>query len=80
MKRERLAQAAPRALTEDDQRLLLRAAETSRPRDRAIVTILLYTALRLHELVALDVDDVQVSARGSWWCGRARVTSTGRCR
>jgi site-specific recombinase XerC len=27
------------------------------------VTLLLYTALRLHELVALDVDDVSVSAR-----------------
>jgi site-specific recombinase XerC len=27
------------------------------------VTLLLYTALRLHELVALDLDDVSISAR-----------------
>ena len=27
------------------------------------MTLLLYTALRLHELVALDVDDVAISAR-----------------
>jgi hypothetical protein len=27
------------------------------------VTLLLHTALRLHELVALDVDDVSISAR-----------------
>ena len=63
VKREPLAQAAPRALSEDQQRTLLQAAEASRPRDRAVVTLLLYTALRLHELVALDVDDVSVSAR-----------------
>jgi integrase len=63
VKREPLAQAAPRALSEDQQRTLLQAADASRPRDRAIVTLLLYTALRLHELVALDVDDVSVSAR-----------------
>lgn len=63
VKREPLAHAAPRALAMEDQRALLRAAEASRPRDRAIVTLLLYTALRLQELVALDVDDVSLSAR-----------------
>jgi site-specific recombinase XerD len=63
VRREPLQQAAPRALAEEEQRALLRAAEASRPRDRAIVTLLLYTALRLKELVALDVDDVSVSAR-----------------
>lgn len=63
VKREPLVQAAPRALSEDRQRALLRAAEASRPRDRAIVTLLLYTALRLKELTALDVEDVAISAR-----------------
>ena len=63
VKREPLAQAAPRALSEEQQRALLRAAEASRPRDRAIVSLLLYTALRLHELVDLDVGDVSISAR-----------------
>src|SRR3954471_6726315 len=61
--REQVAQAAPRALGEDDQRALLRAAEGARPRDRAIIVVLLHTALRLSEVVALDVDDVRISAR-----------------
>jgi site-specific recombinase XerD len=61
--REQLAQAAPRALDDDEQRALLRAAESARRRDRAIVVVLLHTALRLSELVALDVDDARVSAR-----------------
>ena len=38
-------------------------AERASARDRAIVVVLLYTGLRLAELVALDVDDVKVSAR-----------------
>jgi site-specific recombinase XerC len=63
IKREPLAQAAPRALEVEQQRDLLRAAEATKARDRAIVTLLLYTALRLHELVALDIDDVSISAR-----------------
>ncbi len=63
VRREPLAQTAPRALSEEQQRGLLRAAEASKPRDRAIVTVLLYTALRLAELVALDVEDVSISAR-----------------
>lgn len=63
VKREPLAQAAPRALSEEQQRALLRAAEASRARDRAIVVLLLYTALRLQELASLDVGDVSVSAR-----------------
>jgi len=61
--REQVAQAAPRALDEDDQRALLRAAGGARQRDRAIIVVLLHTALRLSEVVALDVDDVRISAR-----------------
>ncbi len=57
-------QAAPRALSEDEQRSLLRAVERCpSSRDRAIVTVLLYTGLRLSELAALEVTDVAVSAR-----------------
>ena len=59
VKREPLAQAAPKALSEDQQR----AAEASGPRDRAIVILVLYTTGKLHEMVALDVDHVSVSAR-----------------
>jgi integrase/recombinase XerC len=63
VKREPLAQTAPRALSEDEQRALLHATEDGKPRDRAIVVLLLYTALRLSELVALEIGDARVSAR-----------------
>jgi site-specific recombinase XerD len=63
VKREPLVQAAPRALAVEQQCELLRAVEASKTRDRAIVTLLLYTALRLHEVVALNVDDLSISAR-----------------
>jgi integrase len=49
-------------LTDELQRRLLRMAERASVRDRAIVVTLLYTGLRLAELVALDLDDVRVSA------------------
>jgi len=61
--REPVAQASPRALSEEEQRALLRAAEASKPRDRAIVVLLLYTGLRLGELAALDLADTRLSAR-----------------
>jgi integrase/recombinase XerC len=63
VRREELPARAPRALTEEQQRRLLRMAERASARDRAIVVTLLYTGLRLAELVALDLDDVRVSAR-----------------
>jgi integrase/recombinase XerC len=63
VRREELSKSAPRAITEEQQRRLLRMAERAPARDRAIVVVLLYTGLRLAELVALDVDDVRVSAR-----------------
>jgi len=63
VRREELPGRAPRALSSEDQRRLLRSAEQVSARDRAIVVVLLYTGLRLAELVALDVDDVRTSAR-----------------
>jgi integrase/recombinase XerC len=63
VRREDLPGRAPRALSLEDQRRLLRSAERASARDRAIVAVLLYTGLRLAELVALDVDDVRTSAR-----------------
>jgi site-specific recombinase XerD len=63
VRREDLSAKAPRALSEEQQRRLLRMAERASARDRAIVVMLLYTGLRLAELVALDLDDVRVSAR-----------------
>jgi integrase/recombinase XerC len=63
VRREELPARAPRALSVEQQRRVLRMAEHASARDRAIVVLLLYTALRLAELVVLDVDDVRISAR-----------------
>lgn len=63
VRREELPRSAPRALDVEQQRDLLRAAEESTARDRAIVALLLFTGLRLAETTALKVADVRVSAR-----------------
>jgi site-specific recombinase XerD len=63
VRREELPASAPRAITVEEQRRLLRMAERAPARDRAIVVVLLYTGLRLAELVALDVEDLRMSAR-----------------
>jgi len=70
VRRDDLPQAAPRALTVEQTRRLLRAAERAAytgtaggVRDRAVVTLLLFTGLRIGELAALDLGDVAVSAR-----------------
>ncbi len=70
--REELAQVAPRALAEVEQRHFLRAVEgCPAARDRAIATVFFYTGLRLSELAALEVADLSISARR----GRLRVRS-----
>jgi site-specific recombinase XerD len=69
--RVRPAGRAPRGAAQEraagdhrgEQRRLLRIAERAKARDRAVVVVLLYTGLRLAELIALDVDDVKTSAR-----------------
>jgi integrase/recombinase XerC len=63
VRREELPARAPKALSEEQQRRLLRMCDRVPARDRAIVVVLLYTGLRLAELVALDVEDVRLSAR-----------------
>ncbi len=63
VRREQLPQAAPRALDQAEQRQLLRAAERASARDRALVGVMLFTALRISEAVALDLDDLRISAR-----------------
>src|SRR3954452_16404701 len=63
VRREELPRSAPRALDVEQQRLLMRAAEESTPRDRAIVVLLLFTGLRLSKAAALQVSDVRTSAR-----------------
>ena len=63
VRRDKPAQAAPRALDEAGQRRLLRAAEAAPIRARALVMLMLFTALRISETVALDLDDVRVTTR-----------------
>jgi integrase/recombinase XerC len=59
VRRESLPVAAPRALSRDEQRRLLRAGA----RDRALVVLMLFAGLRIGETVALDIDDVTISTR-----------------
>jgi len=62
--REELIQAAPQALNLDQQKHLLRILHSTAPtRDRAIVTLLLYTGLRIGECLALNLEDVILSER-----------------
>lgn len=62
--REELAQVAPRALEEGEQRSFLGAVERCPvARDRAIATVFFYTGLRLSELADLGVADLSLSAR-----------------
>ena len=63
VRRDKPAQAAPRALDKAGQRRLLRAAEAAPIRARALVMLMLFTALRISETVALDLDDVRVTTR-----------------
>jgi len=63
VRRDKAALAAPRALDEAGQRRLLRAAEAAPIRARSLVMLMLFTALRISEAVALDVDDVRIMPR-----------------
>jgi integrase len=81
VRREDLPAKAPRARTEEQVRRLLRMAERASARDRAIVVMLLATGLRLAELVALDLENVRVSARKGLVVVRSRKpTRTGQPR
>ena len=58
VRREELAQAAPRALSAEQLQRFMRAVERCEsPRDRAIAVLLVNTGLRIGECAALDVDD-----------------------
>lgn len=64
VRREDLAQAAPKSLSAEEQKRFLRAVERSGEiRDRAMALLLFYAGLRLGELCGLDVEDVAVTAR-----------------
>ncbi|MDQ6837998.1 MAG: tyrosine-type recombinase/integrase [Actinomycetota bacterium] len=56
--------AAPRALSPRAQVRFLRAVQTSpSPRDQALALVPFYAGARIAEVVALDIDDVSLSAR-----------------
>ncbi len=64
VKREDLPAEAPRALTQNEQKKFIRAAElTRRAKDRAVVTLLFYTGIRISECAALNLDDVYAQGR-----------------
>lgn len=64
VRREDLPHHAPQALSRDDQKRLIRTLEHwPSLRDRAVITLLLYTGLRAGECAALNGDDIQISAR-----------------
>jgi integrase/recombinase XerC len=64
VRRLELPQAAPRALTPREGTRWLRLVQHClRPRDRLLGLIPFYAGLRIGEAVALDVDDVRLSAR-----------------
>ncbi len=63
-KRAEIPDAGPRALSERAQTRYLRAVQARpSPRDRALALIPFYAGARISETVALDLDDVRVSAR-----------------
>jgi len=63
-KRAEIPDAAPRALDHKAQIRYLRAVQArSSPRDRALALVPFYAGARIAETVALDVDDVRLSAR-----------------
>jgi len=64
VQREDLPEQSPRALKPEEQTAFLRAVErTPSLRDQAIARLPFYTAIRLSECAALNVDDVRISAR-----------------
>lgn len=64
VKRSPSPKRQPKALSVDEMRKAMRAAERRGVRDHAITSTLFQTALRVSEVVALDTDDVWVGERG----------------
>jgi integrase/recombinase XerC len=63
-KRQPLPQLAPRALTPEELRRLLKAiAHAQSARDRALAMLMLHAGLRISEVHALNISDIMISAR-----------------
>ncbi len=76
---QRKQQLAPRSLTKQDARKLLREVKVrGNPRDEAILSLLLYTGLRVGELATLNTDDVVLSERKGVVHIRAEIAKGGK--
>ena len=76
---QRKQQLAPRSLTPAEARKLLKEVKVrGNPRDEAIISTLLYTGLRVGELVSLKLDDVTLSERKGAIQVRAEVAKGGK--
>lgn len=76
---QRKQQLAPRSLTPREARKLLKEVKVrGNSRDEAILSVLLYTGLRVGELVALTVDDVMLSERKGVIQVRAEIAKGGK--
>ena len=76
---QRKQQLAPRALSSSEARKLLKEVKVrGNARDEAIISILMYTGLRVGELVALEQKDVTLSERKGVIQVRAEVAKGGK--
>lgn len=76
---QRKQQLAPRSLSPREARKLLKEVKVrGNSRDEAIISILLYTGLRVGELVSLTMDDVVLSERKGAIQVRAEVAKGGK--
>jgi integrase/recombinase XerC len=76
---QRKQQLAPKSLSSREARKLLKEVKVrGNPRDEAIISTLLYTGLRVGELVSLKVDDISLSERKGVIQVRAEVAKGGK--
>jgi site-specific recombinase XerD len=76
---QRKQQLAPRSLSSREARKLLKEVKVrGNPRDEAIISILLYTGLRVGELVSLTMPDVTLSERKGVIQVRAEIAKGGK--
>jgi integrase len=76
---QRKQQLAPRSLSPREARKLLKEVKVrGNPRDEAIISTLLYTGLRVGELVSLTMSDVTLSERKGTIQVRAEIAKGGK--
>lgn len=79
VKRLELPRQAPRVLTPDEERRLLKTLERRSLRDKCLIMLMWHTGLRISELAALNIDDIALTARTGTVtvrCGKGLKTRT----